>query len=556
MPDPSPSDNSPASILVVDDNPTNRYVLRTTLSRAGHAVSEAEDGTQALALLAGGAPLPEVTIVDVRLPDMTGFDVCERIKADPATAALPVIHVSASAITATDRTQGLNRGADAYLTEPIAPDELLATVAATLRYARARRRAERLAERLQHLNEATLLLYSAGDATEVARAAATGAATVLGTTAVAALLSPHGEPASAVGAAGAGRPAAPSPTTPPEPGDRVDVRALPSYQTLGDRPGTHLLRTGDRPWPGFPDGLIPDGPLMAATARAKAGRPPVCLVVPEEAAATPDDERLLIQLAQACALALEALRSYTQEHDLALTLQRSFLPDTLPRSPLAELAVRYLPASEHAEIGGDFYEALPTPAGLLLAVGDVAGHSLDAAMLMGQIRHALRAYAIEGHAPQAILERIEHLLGAVEARLTLTLCIVLVDAGTGLLHIANAGHLPPLLRTPDGAVRFVEEHGPLLGLGLPQPEAVRVPAPAGSVLVMTTDGLIERRHEDIGESLKRLAAALDGLCGGPDGSVGSGDVEEVCDGLLGAFPPDGEDDIALMAAHVTGRPTP
>ncbi|MFE1270136.1 SpoIIE family protein phosphatase [Streptomyces sp. NPDC058758] len=538
IPDPSPSDNSPASILIVDDNPTNRYVLRTTLSRAGHAVVEAEDGTQALAILESGEPLPEVAIVDVRLPDMTGFDVCERIKANAVTAALPVIHVSASAITATDRTQGLNRGADAYLTEPIAPDELLATVTAALRYARARRRAEHLADRLLHLNAATHLLYRADNAGEVARAAAEGAATVLGTTAVAALISPHGEPASAV------RTAARTEETPlgVEAGE-VDVRDLPTYHKSGERTGTRLLRAEARSWPGFPAHLAPGGVLAVGVARAKPGRPPVCLAVPAEAVATPDDEQLLTQLAQACALALEALRSYTEEHDLALTLQRSFLPDTLPRSPLAELAVRYLPASEHTEIGGDFYEALPTRDGLLLAVGDVAGHSLDAAMLMGQIRHALRAYAIEGHAPQAILDRIENLLVAVEAQLTLTLCIVLVDSGTGLLHVANAGHLPPLLRTPDGGVRFVEEHGPLLGLRLPQPPAVRVAAPPGSVLVMTTDGLIERRHEDLGDSLTRLSAVLGTL---------PTDAEKVCDGLLTAFPPDGEDDIALMAVRVTG----
>ncbi|MFB7032534.1 PleD family two-component system response regulator, partial [Streptomyces sp. NPDC056295] len=87
-----PSDHSPARVLIVDDNPTNRYVLRTTLSRAGHTVVEAEDGTGALALLKDAEALPEVAVIDVRLPDMTGFEVCERIKADPATAALPVLH--------------------------------------------------------------------------------------------------------------------------------------------------------------------------------------------------------------------------------------------------------------------------------------------------------------------------------------------------------------------------------------------------------------------------------------------------------------------------------
>ncbi|WP_053644805.1 fused response regulator/phosphatase [Streptomyces sp. NRRL F-6491] len=538
MPGQTPSDHSPARILIVDDNPTNRYVLRTTLSRAGHTVVEAEDGTGALALLKDADALPEVAVVDVRLPDMTGFEVCERIKADPATAALPVLHVSASAITVDDRTQGLNRGADAYLTEPIAPDELLATVTATLRYARARRRAERLADRLLHLNEATLLLYSADSAAGVARAAARGAAIVLGAPAVAAIISPHGEPASAAGTATSGE-AAPDTVA----DVRLDARDLRPYHEFGDRTGTRLLTVHAREWPGLPHGIAPHGRLTVAVARAKPGRQPVCLAVPAEAVSTPDDEQLLAQLAQACALALEALRSYTEEHDLALTLQRSFLPETLPDSHLADLAVRYLPASDHAEIGGDFYEALPTRGGLLLAVGDVAGHSLDAAMLMGQIRHALRAYAIEGHPPHDILGRLDHLLAAVGARLTLTLCIVFIDEATGLLHIANAGHLPPLLRTPDGRVRSVDEHGPLLGIGLPHPVGTAVEAPPGSVLVMTTDGLIERRHEHLGLSLERLESALEGL---------PADVEGICDGLLEAFPPNGEDDIALMAVRLTG----
>ncbi|MFC7931945.1 SpoIIE family protein phosphatase [Streptomyces cinereoruber] len=533
-----PSDHSPARVLVVDDNPTNRYVLRTTLSRAGHTVVEAEDGTGALALLKDADALPEVAVVDVRLPDMTGFEVCERIKADPATAALPVLHVSASAITVDDRTQGLNRGADAYLTEPIAPDELLATVTATLRYARARRRAERLADRLLHLNEATLLLYSADSAAGVARAAARGASIVLGAPAVAAIISPHGEPASAA-CAGTGGQASPDAVA----DVRLDARDLPPHHGLGDRTGTRLATVHTRDWPGFPHGPVPRGRLTVAVARAKPGRQPVCLAVPAEAVATPDDEQLLAQLAQACALALEALRSYTEEHDLALTLQRSFLPETLPDSHLADLAVRYLPASDHAEIGGDFYEALPTRGGLLLAVGDVAGHSLDAAMLMGQVRHALRAYAIEGHPPHGILGRLDHLLTAVGARLTLTLCIVFVDEATGLLHIANAGHLPPLLRTPDGSVRSLDEHGPLLGIGLPHPVGTEVAAPPGSILVMTTDGLVERRHENLGVSLERLESALGGL---------PADVERICDGLLEAFPPNGEDDIALMAVRLTG----
>jgi DNA-binding response OmpR family regulator len=140
------ADDTPAVLLIVEDNATNRYILGSWLQRAGHTVVEAVDGTHALSLLAAAPAeaMPELAIVDVRLPDMSGFEVCEQIKSAPRTAGMPVIHVSAVAVATDDRAQGLNRGADAYLTEPIAPTELLATVTAALRYARARSRAERL----------------------------------------------------------------------------------------------------------------------------------------------------------------------------------------------------------------------------------------------------------------------------------------------------------------------------------------------------------------------------------------------------------------------------
>lgn len=185
-------DSAAATVLVLDDNETNRYIVGSWLRRAGHTVVEAADGTEGLALLAAApdGELPELAVVDVKLPDMSGFEVCEQIKADPRTASLPVIHVSATAIELSDRTQGLHRGADAYLTEPIAPDELLATVTAALRYARARRRAERLATRVAALNSSTLAVYAAKDGETFTAAAAAGAAALMESAAVAVGLSP------------------------------------------------------------------------------------------------------------------------------------------------------------------------------------------------------------------------------------------------------------------------------------------------------------------------------------------------------------------------------
>lgn len=121
-----------------------------------------------------------------------------------------------------------------------------------------------------------------------------------------------------------------------------------------------------------------------------------------------------------------------------LALQRTFLPDRLPAVPGVDMAVRYEPAADHAEIGGDFYEAIETPAGLLLAIGDVAGHSLKAAMIMGEVRHALRAYAIEGHDPQTLLTRLDALLVRLRPSITVTVCLVLVEPGGRRMHVANA----------------------------------------------------------------------------------------------------------------------
>lgn len=458
---PRQPDEKPAVVLLVDDNPTNRYVLGTTLRRAGHQVVEAADGQEGLARAADPQVRPEVVLVDVRLPDMTGFEVCERIKVDPRTASLPVIHVSASAISASDRTQGLNRGADAYLTEPIAPSELLATVTATLRYTRARRRAELLADRLSLLNRTTLRLHSALSAEALARSATEGAAAVLACPVDVLLTDPEGR-TTHFASAGPGAPAERigSPPLPPE---------LFERHPLGDAVGA-AVESGPSAWPiPFADG-DQDAERAVALARTKPGRPPAAVVVPAAAVPSSADTDLLTQLTHTTALALEALRSYDEEHTLALKLQRSFLPEALPSPADVELAVRYAPASRHAEIGGDFYEAVQTPEGLVLAVGDVAGHSLEAAMVMGQVRHALRAYALDGHRPDGIQTRLEKVLAVNSPVRAATLCIVQVDRVAGVLRISNAGHIPPVVRSPDGTTTLLHDHGPLLGLDLPHPD--------------------------------------------------------------------------------------
>ncbi|MGW0874162.1 SpoIIE family protein phosphatase [Streptomyces sp. NPDC002740] len=530
-----PQDLLPATVLVIDDNETNRYVLTSWLQRAGHIVIGAATGEQGLAHL-DTAPdqLPDIAIIDVRLPDMSGFEVSERLKDNPRTAHLPVIQISAAAISANDHAEGLRRGADAYLNQPIDPGELLATVTATLRYARARQRAEKLAQRLIALNKATMDVYSAVGFHSFASAATGGAAALLAGPASAVFLSPQAHAVHSM----IDDPQAPVRIHPAHPGLLDQLAA----HGLEQGTGVTVVRIAHDRWRALLPADHLAGDIAVAVARTKRGRPPVCLAVPATALRSADDEQLFQQLANASALALEALRTYNEEHALGLALQRSFLPKELPTVPGIELAFRYLPASEHAEIGGDFYEAVQTVNGLLLAIGDVVGHSVTAATVMGEVRHALRAYAIEGHPPHHILQRLETLLGQSQPGITVTLCLVLVTPDEHHLHIANAGHIPPLVVHPRHGPRFHTPHGPLLGLGLPHPPPTVLEVPDGTRLLMVTDGLVEVRTASLDATLAELREAV---AEGPD------DLEEMCDLLLARFGQNKDDDIALITALFT-----
>ena len=175
----------------------------------------------------------------------------------------------------------------------------------------------------------------------------------------------------------------------------------------------------------------------------------MCLATPTRGVrrVSPEKESLVARLAQATALAAEPLLMYQAERHVALTLQHSFLPrpDRLPELPGIEVVVRYVPASREAEIGGDFYAALRTDDGVLTAVGDVVGHSLDAATVMVEIRHALRAYCVEESDPAVLAERLDRMLQRYHPDVTATVCLALVDPGHRAHPIANAGHIPPLI---------------------------------------------------------------------------------------------------------------
>ncbi|MFD8307461.1 SpoIIE family protein phosphatase [Streptomyces sp. NPDC059690] len=225
----------------------------------------------------------------------------------------------------------------------------------------------------------------------------------------------------------------------------------------------------------------------------------------------PDERALLTASAGLAGQALMRAHAFDAEHELVGMLQRQLLPRRLPTLPGAVAVARYLPATAGLEVGGDWYDVIPLPDNhVALVIGDVQGHSTAAATLMGQMRTALRAYAVEGHPPDVVVSHANRLLLDIETDLFATCCYVDVDMEEGSAWYVRAGHLPPVLRHPDGGTEIHEsDGGPPLGVmeRADFPMGVLRLRP-GTVLALTTDGLVESTEADIDTGLDRLAHEL------------------------------------------------
>ncbi|MFF9704732.1 PP2C family protein-serine/threonine phosphatase [Streptomyces griseofuscus] len=290
--------------------------------------------------------------------------------------------------------------------------------------------------------------------------------------------------------------------------------------------------------------LSPDRPLLCLPLGARTVQGVLTLSAPGERFA-PDTAVMLLELARRAGIALDNARQYEQHRDVAEALQRAQLTE-LPDTPGLALAARYLPATHGLNIGGDWYDAFPGPDGSVLAViGDVTGHGLRAAVIMGQLRTALRAYAVEGNGPARILTLLHRMLRHQQPELYATCAIARFTPGEPGVVWAAAGHPPALVRGPGGEVRVLDAK-PGIMLGVPVPheyEEHHEELPPGATLALYTDGLVERRSAGIDAGIERLADAL--------GTLGAAELERLdaaADALLKPMLRDSEhdDDICLL----------
>ncbi|HXB49419.1 MAG TPA: ATP-binding SpoIIE family protein phosphatase [Streptosporangiaceae bacterium] len=264
------------------------------------------------------------------------------------------------------------------------------------------------------------------------------------------------------------------------------------------------------------------------------------------------DIEIGMEFAARAAIFMDNAQRYSRERATALTLQRSMLPAGLSAPSSVEVNHRYLPGSKLIEVGGDWYESIALPgARVALVVGDVAGHGVRAAVTMGRLRTAIHTLAMLELPPAETLQQLNELmqeLGVREPHFA-TCVYAIFDAVAGTCEVASAGHLPPLLVRPDGTNEFLDVlPAPPLGVGTGLIQSRELEIEDGSLLVLYTDGLVEKRTRDIDEGLRRLRDIFGP--GSPEQPL-----EDLCKATLaGVYADEHRDDIALLVARLRRIP--
>jgi serine phosphatase RsbU (regulator of sigma subunit)/anti-sigma regulatory factor (Ser/Thr protein kinase) len=400
------------------------------------------------------------------------------------------------------------------------------------------RRSRLRAERLQGM---TTLLSNALSTADVAYVVADEVAGAVEATAVAVAAVHDGRITGTLATSGDG--GALEPLLADEDEDGPASVAIRERRSLAYGSGAELLQA-------HPEALferVPGGPVLVVPLVAARRANALLVAAWDEPRAVSDDERSLVAaLAGQAAQALDRAGRFESEQTIAETLQRSVLPTSLPRVQGVELAARYLPGSAELDVGGDWFDAVQLPDGKLgLVVGDVVGKGVQAAATMAQLRNATRAFSLERLKPASVLARLNRLADEMLDTSFATLAYLWLDPVSRICRMSSAGHPPPLVAIPDGRVELLEKvRGLPLGTGMQaryRQETIELPA--GSIVLLYTDGLVERRGQSIDDGLELLRTEVASAPKDPDRLL-----EHILTYVVGS----GErgDDIAMLAARV------
>ncbi len=546
---PGPGERVRPLVLIADDNPDMRRYLQRILSERWDTVLYA-DGKSALEGVR--RHLPDLVVTDVMMPALDGFELAGAIRDDVQAASIPVVMLSARAGSEA-AGDGFASGADDYLSKPFTSQELVDRVGARLA-ARARQRAQREQDAAKARRDTALVDVTAALGTSDSVAAALSALLAsptgsLGASAVAIALLGPAEQHLTVHYTGA-----------------IGTEARDRYYTVAldaPVPVAEVARTGrpmviedmrwlDRQYERAVHDLADE--VLASVVQPLRDSAGVVigalnLMWPQPREFDAAELDMVAGLATATGRAVARIRAAEREHRIATDFQDHLLDLDRGSSAVVVSAV-YQPAAKAMRVGGDWYLVTPLDHGRVgLCVGDVVGQGLDAATVMGKLRAAVAATALSSAEPEHVLATVQRYAATMPGARCTTLAYAVVDPASGRLDHASAGHPYPLLVNPDGTTRYLEggRVPPLAALG-----SVRGEPPeyaelvAGSLLILYTDGLIERHRESLEAGFARLAAVAAGCADLP--------VDEACARLLERLAPPGgyTDDVVILAMRPTG----
>lgn len=560
---PVAADADSATLLLVDDRPANLQALEAALEPLGHNLISVTSGEKALKRL-----LREdvaVILLDVQMPGMDGLETARRIKERERTSDIPIIFLSAISTQSGHALEGFTSGAVDYVTKPVDPALLRAKVQVFVDLAQKNRLLQRQSEllsrrleehyaaearHLRKLADAALAINSTLSLEEMLKVINESARQIIGAHQAETVITSRPD----LGSPERSRSYSEKYRAWAEEGRHSDLSPVYAF-VLDDSAPVRMTKreiqrtlssrglTGVAPGHPFLEGWL----AVPLISREYETLGLIQVADKVDGDFTADDEVVLLQLAQLAAVAIGNAERYAQEHLIAETLQRSMLPSALPRVAGLSLAARYVAGGGGTQVGGDWYDTVVMDDGrVMLAVGDVVGRGARAAAVMGQLRTAMRAYALQQLPATVLMRSLDLLLQDVGESAIATAACLMLDPASGAVELVLAGHPPPLVVGPDGSARYLgaDPHAPMGVRETPIYLSTYTSLSPGSTLLIFTDGLVESRVRPVGEGLQQLADSLVGM-------ASTLDVEQVCDACLKVMlAGNHDDDVALLVARL------